>query len=740
MKNIFLKLNTILIVCIIIFACITGLYEAEIIRKYKIERFDIDATIEKDGSMRVIEKTDYNFKGKYNGITITIPEKIDDEYYASMTKASINDSVLSDYLYNNSGIKDVKIYVLEDGNTRLFNKVGSASIGDIGVYTEEKDSNGYITYRIYEPSKNENKMFVIEYTLQNVAVVHDDVGEVWWNFVGGGVECKISNLNINVSTKYGNISEAYVHSNETAKVDSISKNVANVSVKGINKNEFVGVRLVFPKSNIADSKKFSHITAEEIIHSQEKSYTDKSNTRIILNVISIIITSGLLLYWLYLILNYEKEYTYDVNVIDNLSILEKYNPMIAACIAQNRDMHPRDVLALLIDMVNRGILDLEVQKSINRKWGNENNTYILRKNKEFFDNPEKSGQLDDIERSVLKIFFDESEHINLENKLRRINNDDEVVEKLQRLDELVTNKLDQIGANFIRVPKRLLVLNNIIFIACMIYIFAVVGFNIMLGLSTLSTANTSITSQTIEMAIFFIGFAVIMLPISMKLLIVLVRLINKIKNIFGKLSFRIISKKFTQTVIRIVLIFAIIFTLEAIFWSKSYIIICTILFMMVLLLVLTDNLMSSHSMKIINDYIYLKSIQEVIETDSFLNEKKIEDRVLWEKYLAFAIALGVGNVANLVKHIPNFEKFESLTEKLDNLYDLYYDVRDLEAEEKLRHFESIIEDLTDSVRGCSYDGGYSDGSSSSFGGGGFSGGGRWWPEEEVHFSKILNKY
>ena len=231
MRKVIGKLIIFTIIATSIFAFVAALYETEAIRTYKIKDFNIDAVINKDGSMSVVEKTDYDFKGKYNGITITIPEKISNNYYSKMTQNSINDSKLSDSLYNNNGIKDVTIYVLENGQKRLFHEVGDADLGDSNVYTISRDSNGYITYKIYEPSKNEKKTFVIEYTLENVAVIHNDVGEVWWNFVGGGVECKISNLNINVATAYGNIENAYLHSNESGKINSIFKNRVNMEVK-----------------------------------------------------------------------------------------------------------------------------------------------------------------------------------------------------------------------------------------------------------------------------------------------------------------------------------------------------------------------------------------------------------------------------------------------------------------------------------------------------------------------------
>lgn len=743
MKKGFSKLIVFLIIIIIIVIGIMGLYEAEVIRTYKITNFDIEAVINKDGSMTVKEITDYRFNGRYNGITITIPDGISEDQYDKMTENSINDSKLKDSLYNNSGLEDISIYIIEDDKIRQFNQVGSANLGDNSVYTVSND-DGYTTYKIYEPSKNENKKFVIEYTLKDAAVLHNDVGEIWWNFIGGGTDCKISNLNINILTLSGAILEGYIHSNESGKINYIENNKLSATVKSVMKNEFVGVRLVFPKQNISESSKISNEDALDIIHSQEKSYSDKSNTRKILNIISIIITSCILLYWIYLLLRYEKEIIYTPVVSDDFKILEKYNPMIAACIAQNRDMHPRDILALLVDMTNRKILEIKTIKSIDPKNDKEKITYRLTKNKEFFSKVENIQTLDDIERSVLNIFFSGENKIDLEAQLKKIKRDNKAAKKVKLLDEIVIDKLDEIGANFVKVPKWLLVVNNFIFVACMIYIFCVITFNIILGLSTMSTTTEQIKEVTkIVLSIF--GFILVSsLPLVMYLILLVLKIINFVRKKFVKLSFKLTSKKIIQSIIQIALLFVIIFILESVFLRHSYIIICTVLFMMALLLILTDNLMSSHSLRIRNDFFYLKSIQDKIENGSLLDEKKIEDRILWDKYLAFAIALGVGDVANLVKNIPSFDYFESCIDKFENIYDVYYLSRNDLSNSKLVKFENIIYNILESSSSDGYSGGSSFGSgfsggSSSFGGGGFSGGGRWRWTEEVRFRKIISK-
>ena len=455
------------------------------------------------------------------------------------------------------------------------------------------------------------------------------------------------------------------------------------------------MRLVFPRQNISESMKLSGVNALDLIHEQEKSYDSKSNLRIALNVISILATSGLLLYWIYLIMRYEKEFVYMPANLDDWNLLEKYNPMIAACIAQNRDMHPRDILAVLMDLVNREVLKLETINSFNVKTGKDKIRYKLTRNEDFFIVKDNLLKLDEIEKTILNIFFEEAESIDLEHKLSTFRRNEKLSSKIKMLDELVTKKLDDIGANAVRVPQRLLLLNNLIFILCMVYIVTVIGFNISLGFNTLSSTVEEIKSTTFKAAIIFIICAVIALPFLLYAIIGVLKLFNYIRKIFIKITFRLTSKKITQSMCINIMIFLVLFALEFVFFRESYIIICTMLFMMALILILTDNLMTSHSFKIRNDFFHLKALEDKIANGSLLDEKQVKDQVLWEKYLSFAIALGLGNVAKFIKHIPSFDYFQMCINNFDNIYQVYSGTRDDLTDKRIRKFENSIADIFD---------------------------------------------
>ena len=290
----------IILISIVVYAILLDL---ELVRNYHIKDFIIDATIDTNGDVHVMEKTTYKFNGKYNGITISIPANVSKEYYRNLTKGSMNDSnELPDDLYISNGIENVNIYVAEGKNNRYFQHVGQADIGTSGVYTvDQKD--GIATYTIYEPSKSEEKEIVFEYTLKGVMVEHNDCLEFFWNFVGGEVECRIENLSINVHAL--NIANAYTHGNISSNIKSTINDV-NINYKNVKPGEFVSARIITNKvpNTLA---KHSHVDALPIIQMIEESYQTKKQTMINLQKLAVAMIIFMFGYWFFLLLNYEKK-------------------------------------------------------------------------------------------------------------------------------------------------------------------------------------------------------------------------------------------------------------------------------------------------------------------------------------------------------------------------------------------------------------------------------------------------
>lgn len=709
-----------LIVILIIYGGYVLLINSGVIRNYHIKDFIIDVNIDKSGDIHVKEDTEYRFNGAYNGITITIPTDVSKEYYEKLTEDSMNDSKeLPDSLYICNGIENVNIYVLENDQKRYFHEVGSAVNGDRSVYTVIEE-NGFTTFKIYEPSVSVDKRIVIEYTLKDVVVQHNDVAELFWNFIGGEVECKIKNLQINVHGE--NILKSYTHGNASGKLveglDSVTATYKNVKPR-----EFVSTRIIL-NWNLNNIAKQNNVLALPLIEELEESYLSKKQTMIDLIIAAIIMTIVILAYWIFLLFKYEREIEPVSLVMDDIEVLDKYNPMIAACIAQNRGMHPRDIIAVLIDLVN--IKALKMVHILGYVVGTEHDMYKLTKNEEFFSDKEKVAKLDDIQNSIISIFFECSNEIELTKRLKVIQKNSILAGRFKTLDSLVSDKLEKIGANYESVPKFLRIFNTFLFIIVCAYVVIMMAYSNTLDYVKLSSTGTDLFAKVFIGIEMVIGVMIILLPIILLFAKIIVKLINDIRVSISRVAYKLTSKKLTRTIIILFIVFAAILAVEIFFLRKSNIIIATILLLSALLVVLTDNLMTAHTKAIRKEYVMLKLLQYKIEEGSLLNEKQIKDNILWNKYFTYAIALGVADVAEYMKYIPDtlsmFETFNSITDSGFGLYDLH---RELVIEDRLKRFEQRMNNINSNYINSigSGGGGGSSGGGFSSGGGRFSGGG-----------------
>ena len=138
---------------------------------YDTDKFYIEAYINDDGSMTVKEIISFNqdsFDGTnfytadiYNGSNLDI------NLIGALDKDLIGDEFPSNYEVS-----------------KIFEENYYASNGDSGVYTINYTSYGYgYSLRLYNPSSM-NQAFYLEYTVDDVVVIHNDYAEVLWNFLG----------------------------------------------------------------------------------------------------------------------------------------------------------------------------------------------------------------------------------------------------------------------------------------------------------------------------------------------------------------------------------------------------------------------------------------------------------------------------------------------------------------------------------------------------------------------------
>ena len=295
----------------------------------------------------------------------------------------------------------------------------------------------------------------------------------------------------------------------------------------------------------------------------------------------IIFAVCLLIYWIILMLIYEKDKKYMVNNLDEGEIFKKYNPMLAGCIQGSRNILARDIIAVILGLINNKNIKLEIRSSFS---GKDNYQYIF--------------------------------------------------------------------------------------------------------------------------------------PIAMGLLYLPINLIIIIRHKINKSVQRVTGQKVATTTISILIVFVIIIILTAIFASNKYIVSDEVLMCIATILILTDNLMLKNNVMMIEDYSKLNTLKYKIESYSIMEDKDIEQIVLWEKYLSYAVSFGVANTITkrikglyLDDDLNNLIKNDVFSEFITSDYYYFYDNASLDrrfAKAYGKATKRMLENMGSSERG----------------GGGFSS--RWW--------------
>ena len=264
---------------------------------YDIDLFKIDAHIREDGSVVVYEYIKQT--GTFNGY-------VRDLVYSSNSS------------YDAASIDDVTVYdlnVLDNSKGQEFKEVDYANNGDNLVYQKTNTYNG-ISLKMFNSSYNESKGYVIKYTLNDVVLVHDDVAEFYWNFIGEDFGDVLKNVSINVylPTKDDSL-KVWVHGPLYGECYPRHEDTSYLEAKidFVNPNTPVDVRMTFDFKNVPNSyHKTNKVALNEILDEEEKLANEANRERLmkkyIPRVVSVLYFVIIIAILIYCYVKYDKEY------------------------------------------------------------------------------------------------------------------------------------------------------------------------------------------------------------------------------------------------------------------------------------------------------------------------------------------------------------------------------------------------------------------------------------------------
>ena len=126
--------------------------------------------------------------------------------------------------------------------------------------------------------------------------------------------------------------------------------------------------------------------------------------------------------------------------------------MVAGCLQGSRDILARDIIAVILNLIENKHINLEIKKINSESYG-----YYLTKV------PEKENMMDEIETIIYNWVFEGANVVELAKRLGEIPKDKLANEKFERLNNITQKTLNQKGANKRTVPVLLRVFNTFLF-------------------------------------------------------------------------------------------------------------------------------------------------------------------------------------------------------------------------------------------------------------------------------------
>lgn len=312
---------------------------------YEIERLDIVANIERDGSLEVEERVIYDI-GKINGILYNI----DALGYGKFT--------------------DLQIFYEDDGEFKQARNNTAPSEGNFTVSVDD----GLYKIKLYAPSQNERKEFIFRYNLTRGVTVYRDIAQLNRKMVGKDWQNSIGNISVTVNLPE-NVKKddiyAFGHGPLTGNIEILDGKSVRYTLNDYRPGEFLEVNLLFPKNILTSFNPLlmkNKSALKEILDMEGKLAKETNDARkraIICFYLGRVVLVLAVAWWLFLVvfiyLKNSKRYKVENEYGEYFRELpDDYSPSIAGTLV-SRNLYPsgRELFAMLLDLVRKGHLKLE---------------------------------------------------------------------------------------------------------------------------------------------------------------------------------------------------------------------------------------------------------------------------------------------------------------------------------------------------------------------------------------------
>lgn len=221
-------------------------------RSYNISHYDMVIDIKPNGDAHIKEGITYDFYGDYNGIFRDID------------------------LDATGGIKELAVYVKEGDGSRRFQQ----SQGEGQDVYELTNEDNLTKLKVYEKSSYEEKTFVFEYVLLNVAERYNDIGVFNRKVIDRHWDVYLNDVNITITIPEGAKKEelrVFAHGPLTGVSEITDERTFSFAITEIMPETFIETLAVFPPGLIPDSARvYDEVRLPHILDNEQR-LADEAN-------------------------------------------------------------------------------------------------------------------------------------------------------------------------------------------------------------------------------------------------------------------------------------------------------------------------------------------------------------------------------------------------------------------------------------------------------------------------------
>ncbi|MDD3840220.1 MAG: DUF2207 domain-containing protein [Clostridia bacterium] len=307
-----------------------------------IPEWVVNAHVVETGDLKIVEDITFEFNDDFNGVFREI------------------------VLDKTSGVSDIRVEEVLTDSSKEYVQVEDAKKGDSGVFVIKEDTDK-ISIQVFSPSKDQQKTFRIGYIVKNVAIKYNDIGELYYKFLGDENQTSIGSFTVNIKLPQidaSNEVKIFAHGPLNGEIHMQNDATYILHVDDVPPDTFIEGRVLFPKeciplsNNIRNVDNYSNILEEEDAY-QKKLIEDRERKQAIgeiLEQISIVGAGvGLVLFVLFLVLFRRQKDIY--HSMEYIGIPEDCTPAVA-CYLTGNIISTNTIFATILDLFRKGYMKI----------------------------------------------------------------------------------------------------------------------------------------------------------------------------------------------------------------------------------------------------------------------------------------------------------------------------------------------------------------------------------------------